>query len=174
MAGSWTGCGRAPVLLVDHGRVERADHLVLVQLVDAVQVDLGGRDAVAGCAIDYVGFRSWHLLDPQLPGETSPIAIGQRYRRCRLSWNRPGLSAAPLDEPLQDRVMTRETGSGGAGWPAAGPARQADRGGTSGHRGDQRRPRAMGAVTSTVLLNRFNILRRSVLWAWPAARARDG
>ena len=32
----------------------------------------------------------------------------------------------------------------------------------------------MGAVISTVMLNRFNILRRSVPWAWPAARARDG
>src|ERR1700731_4114756 len=32
----------------------------------------------------------------------------------------------------------------------------------------------MGALPSAVLLNRFNILRRSVPWAWPAARARDG
>ena len=61
---------------------------------------------------------------------------------------------------------------GGAGRPAAGSARQADRGRTAAAAATSAGP-AMGAVTSAVLLNRFNILRRSVPWG-VACRPSEG
>jgi hypothetical protein len=40
------------VLLVDHGRVVLADHLVLVQLLDVVQVCQRGFHGLVRCGVD--------------------------------------------------------------------------------------------------------------------------
>jgi len=48
------------VLLVDDGRIERADRLVLVQGLDGVQVCLCGRDAAVGGGVDDHGLLVRH------------------------------------------------------------------------------------------------------------------
>src|ERR1700722_2306989 len=51
---------RFAVPLVDDGRIERADHLVLVQGLDGVQVFLCGRDAAVGGGVDDRGLLVRH------------------------------------------------------------------------------------------------------------------
>jgi len=52
------------VLLIDHGRVVLADHLVLVQLLDSVQVRQRGFHSLVRCGVDEQLFVLSHGISP--------------------------------------------------------------------------------------------------------------
>src|SRR5271165_6381875 len=67
------------VLLVDHRRVDLADHLVLVQLLDGIQVCLRGREALVTCGVDHHGLlvgRDISLISGHpTDGSTQPVPV---------------------------------------------------------------------------------------------------